>query len=629
MGICGRISSADPTPSAVDRSLAALSVGSVRLHRSWSGPNARLAGCDDAALISNQGGDAVAFDGRIDNRGELRRALNRDDLDRCDNAQIALLCYEKWRNDFCDRIVGDYACAVWDSEHRRLILAVDPGGYRPLFYWLGAGEILFASEQRGLWSDPKVPKALDEDQMAAWLCMLPCYPQRSFFRDIFRVPPGHRVVWQNGRIRTERWWRPEQLPELKLANDRDYEEALRSSFESAVRCRLGTDELIGSQLSGGMDSSAVTATAARLLASQSRRLTAFTAAPAAPVPDEPNRFVDEWPLAAALAAMYPNIDHVRVANDDSPLLDALELREAAQDGPVLNPSNTVWANGIERAARDRRIAIMLVGNMGNMTTSYDGGELLAAQVRGANVLGALRTIHDLWRFGGRSGSSLFAEIADSMLPSRVRRALRRAVGRPEIGLFDYSVVDRNFIRKKGIETRAHAVAGNLRNVARGDSRALRLAVFDRLDRGHWAAGTRRLFGIDMRDPTSDRRLIELCFSIPDTQYLNKGVRRSLVRRAMAGIVPDQILHEKRTGLQAADWRHGFDAAVPKLGEELDSIRRSPLARECLDLPRMQKMLDNWSGPDDPTAASAHNYLLAFSRGIAAGHFIRRIEGGNR
>lgn len=151
----------------------------------------RLASCDDATLASNRAGAAAAFDGRIDNSNDLQRALGRRDLRHCDTARVALLCYEKWGDDFCDRIIGDYACAIWDAQRRRLVMAVDPGGLRPLSYWLGQEEILFASEQRGLLSDAKVPKVLDKDQLAAWICLLPWEPQSSFFAAFFA---SHRAI---------------------------------------------------------------------------------------------------------------------------------------------------------------------------------------------------------------------------------------------------------------------------------------------------------------------------------------------------------------------------------------------------------------------------------------------------
>lgn len=630
MGICGRLTSAGRDPPELARTLAAISFGLPRQQRHWRGSGSLLASCDDGVLASNSTGDASVFDGRIDNRPDLQRALGSDDLARCDNAEVALLCYAKWGDDFCDRIVGDYGCAIWDARRRRLVMAADPGALRPLYYWLGRDEILFASETRGLWSDPGVPKALDEDRMAVWLCMLPVEPQRTFFRDILRVPPGHRVIWENGGTRLERWWRPERVPELKLASDRDYEEALRTTLQEAVRCRMGNDERIGVTLSGGLDSSAVAATAARLLAAQGRALTAFTAMPSHPVSDEPRRFVDEWSHAAAVAAMYPNIDHVRIGNDDIPMLETLDYCEAGQDCPVLSPSHAAVGLAVGRAARERRIDVMLGGAMGNMTISYDGGELLASQLRSVNLIGAAGTIRDLYRSGDRSALGLLGEVADSVLPAAFRRALRRAAGRPEPELFDFSIIQPGFLAGTRFEQHAKDMAGTLKNIARGNSRAIRLAILNRSDQRSYAvAATRRMFRIDPRDPTSDRRLVELCLSIPDSQFLHHGVSRSLIRRAMAGIVPDKILQERRRGLQSADWRFGFDAAIPQLAGELERLRSSPSANRCLDLPRMQTLLDRWPGPNDPDAASMRDYALAFSRGLAAGRFMRRLEGGNQ
>ena len=98
---------------------------------------------------------------------------------------------------------------------------------------------------------------------------------------------------------------------------------------------------------------------------------------------------------------------------------------------------------------------------------------------------------------------------------------------------------------------------------------------------------------------------------------------------MVGRVPDQILREQRKGVQAADWRFGFDAAVPKLAGELERLRHSTLARQWLDLPLMQQLLDCWPGPNDSKETTVINYGFAFSRGLTMGRFIRRIEGGNR
>lgn len=622
MGMAGCIGLSD---GALARSLASLRLEAKGGVRTEAFDGVQLGVCDASSMAENDIGVAL-FDGRIDNRADLDRDLGLSG--ECRPAMVVLAAYERWGEAFCERIIGDYACALWETRRRRLLLATDPGALRTLFFWASGERLLFATEQRGLWAVAEVPRELDREQMAAWLSMLPREPLRTFFRGVQRVPPGHSVIWDGGRFQVDRWWRPENLPELRLRHDQEYADALRASLEEAVRCRIGPGEVMGSELSGGLDSSAVTALAARKLATEGRTLTSFTAAPRHAAPAQKARFVDEWPHAALTAAQYPNIDHVRIDNDATPLLDTLALRELGNDWPVLNASSNVWGTAIDRAARDRNVRVMLNGWMGNLTVSYDGGGLIAGRVGRGDALGSLRAI-PLLRRAGWSWLAIASEMMRGMVPGRTHRALRSLLGRNEPGLLDYSAVRPDFLRGLGIEDRAMSVACNLQNVAGSDSRALRLAALDRTDhRGHWMMGTRRLFGIDVRDPTSDRRVIELSLSIPEEQFIKDGVPRSLMRRAMRGIVPDVILDERRRGLQAADWRVGFHAALPELRNEVARLRASPFASECLDLDRMDALLDAWPGPGDTSTAASLAYVCAFSRGLTAGRFIRRIEGGN-
>lgn len=586
-------------------------------------------GVCDGSVGAGDGRFGLVFDGRLDNRDDLCRALAAPHLREADDAALALAAFAAWGTRSFDRLIGDYACAVWDADERQVYLTTDPGALRTLFFWSDRGRLLFSTEQRGLLASPDVPRDLDQDQMAAWLCMLPREPLRTFFRNINRVPPGYLVRWSAGTFTLERWWRPEDVPTLHLPRDEDYEDALRAAFDEAVRARIRPGEQIGSHLSGGLDSSSVTAVAARELAAQGRSLTAFTAAPRHPQPASRNRFTDEWPHAAEVAALYPNIVHVRIDNDAEPLLDALDFREMGTDWPLLNANNTVWGNGINREARRRGVEVMLQGAIGNMTISYDGHELLPGRLRNRDVPGILRTIRNLRQGGGRSWLGIAGQLADHLLPTDLRRRLRAAAGKRERDLFDYSAIRPEFLRRSGVEERATEMACNLRNLARGDSRALRLAMLDRGDhRGHAAMATRRLFGLDVRDPTGDRRVVELCLSIPDVQFALGGVPRSLIRRAMRGVLPDVVLDERRKGLQSADWRVNFDAAIPGLRAEVARLRNSAFASECLDLDRMDALLDAWPGVTDANPQSKQDYVLAFSRALTAGRFIRRVEGGN-
>lgn len=619
---CGGLHSPEPIRAC----LSALTRGDRRAFLHSDPPMA--VGSATAAGIDVANRFAVAFDGRLDNRRELCGALGLDAARERTDSALAGSAYARWGSDCFHHLIGDYACAVWDSDQRAFYLGVDPSAHRPLFFWSGHGHLLFATEQRGLFACPDVSRDIDPDQMAAWLCMLPREPMRTFFRGINRVPPGHFVRWARGDFTLHRWWRPEHLPMLHLPRDSDYEEALRDTLAEAVRARIRPGERIGTQLSGGLDSASVTALAARELAAQGRSLTAFTAAPRHPQPSRRNRFTDEWPHAAAVAALYPNIEHVRIDNDAEPLLDTLEMHDMAAEWPVLNASNMVWVHAIGREARRRRLDVLLQAPMGNLTISYSGSELLASRLNKGDWLGAVATMRDLRR-GGRSWLGIGGQVADSVLPASLRRRLRAAAGKRETGLFDFSAVHPHFLERSGIADRAHAVAGNLVNIGRGDSRALRLAALDRTShRGFPVMVARRLFGLELRDPTMDRRVVELCLAIPEEQFALGGVPRSLIRRAMRGLVPDVVLNERRKGLQAADWRVGFQEALPGLRAEVARLRNSPFASECLDLNRMDALLDAWPGIDDTSERANRDYLCAFSRALTAGRFIRRVEGGN-
>ena len=625
MSFCGHLSLTPETPVALDRMLRAITLGSPRQQRRWASAGARLAVADGASLASGAGDRAALLDGEIHNRADLARALGIDGGRQLSDAALVLEAQARWGDDYAEHIVGDFACAVWDGARRRLVAAVDPGGMRPLLLWHDGASLRLANEARGLFADPAVDRVVDEHRVAHWLSILPSPPDRTFFRGIRRVPPGGRAIWRDGAVSIDQWWHPERLSMLRLPRHADYAEAVRACLDDAVACRLGTGEHVGSNLSGGLDSSAVTALAATRLAAQGRRLVAFTATPARTVADPPGRFADEWSHAAALAAMYPNIDHVRVSNDDRPIMEMFDAREAVQDVPLFNLSNTVWNNAIEREARDRGVAIMLTGSGGNMTFSYHSNSLVRMQLRRGRVDQALATLIAMRRAQKLRLRTLAAILADASLPPRWTAYLRGLIGTRSVEFSDYSLITPAFLGTAGLAGEARAQGGDLRDLYRDDSRALRMAAIRRFDvQGDFATATRRLYGLDTRDPTSDRRLVELCLSIPEDQFQHKGVPRSIARSALAGALPPAMLGEQRKGLQAADWAYGIDAAVPALREEVARQRANGSLSEWIDLDRAQAMLDGWSSPADGDAVEA----VAVTRALAAGRFVRRLQGGN-
>jgi asparagine synthase (glutamine-hydrolysing) len=167
---------------------------------------------------------------------------------------------------------------VWDSARRRLLLVRDPLGQRPLHYHRGNKFFAFASMPKGLHALPEIPYVADEERIAEALVLIPEVGTQSFFLGIERVKPGHVVAVTANGLTARQHWQPSRR-RVALRRPEDYGEALRDLLDQAVRCRLRATGEVGAYLSGGFDSGAVAATAARLLAPSGRRLFAFTGLP--------------------------------------------------------------------------------------------------------------------------------------------------------------------------------------------------------------------------------------------------------------------------------------------------------------------------------------------------------------
>ena len=143
--------------------------------------------------------------------------------------------------------------------------------------------------------------------------------------------------------------------------------------------------------------------------------------------------------------------------------------------------------------------------------------------------------------------------------------------------------------------------------------------------GSYSLGLGASAGVDQRDPTGDKRLVEFCLGIPDQQFLHQGVSKRILRRAMAGALPSATLNERRKGLQASDWYERMNASRAQIAEELGLIERSALACRLLDIPRMRALVRNWPKESWQSEKLYTDYALALERGLSTGNFIRCFE----
>jgi asparagine synthase (glutamine-hydrolysing) len=582
-------------------------------------------------VAAGSGGTTLLVaDARLDNREELCEALGIHAAEGrgLTDPAILLRALERWDESAVERLQGDFAFAFWDSRRRRLLLARDFLGHQPLHYARRDGFFAFASMPKGLHALPGIPSAPDREAVASFLALIPEDGSESFFRGIEKVRSGEIVAVTRDGLNATRWWRPSLEP-LQLKTHGEYAEALREHFDRAVAERLrGAGSAVAAHLSGGLDSSTVAATAARLMAPSGGRVTAFTAVPREGYDGSEitGSFFDEGPYAAEVAALYPNMEHVLVRNGGSPLAD-LDRLFFVYERPVLNLCNGVWMHRTLDFARERGHRILLSGARGNMSFSYDGMPLLSQLLSSGRLLRLARESWALIRNGTRVGS-VGAQALGPFLPVPLWRAIARLRGRGR-KLTDYTAISAEALQAFRIAERGAARGLDTSYRPRRDPLEARLWSLHRVDAGNYNKGALAGWGIDVRDPTADRRLVEFCLTVPPDQYLRGGVRRALARTAFADRLPAKVVNERLKGYQAADWHEGLAAARDELGGELGRIEACGEAGATVDHHAMRRLADAMPAGGWHKQAVTQQYRLALLRGVSAGHFIRKAAGSNQ
>jgi asparagine synthase (glutamine-hydrolysing) len=561
-------------------------------------------------------------DARIDNRAELAAKLGvaASQMAVMADSAFVLKAWQRWGQDCVQQLTGAFAFAVWDARSREFFLARDHSGDRPLYYRKTADSFAFATTARAVRGVPGVSSEFDERQLVRDLMGLPPQYPRTRFREICELAPGHCMVVRRGGVEARRYWQIDALRPVRFARDEEYVESFREVFDEAVRCRLRTTGGVAAELSAGLDSGAVAATAARLLAASGRTLHAYTGVPCAGFSGVVPRGMigDEGPFAVEVAAMYPNMTHVRVDAAGSDMLRELERIYPLLDLPHAAALNSVWSHRIYDRAREGGAKVMLAGSLGNFAFSYSGEEMLHTMFRRGRWVDAARQAWRLRRMGLGSGRGAASQTVFGMLPWRFRSRidpLIRAVGLEGTALH----------RGRARELEAVEQARRYMFTRRTALPHLMETQFQMNQYGDYNAAVGAGWGIETRDPTADKRVFEFCAAVPPEQFVVGGRGRSLVRRAMRGRLPDATIDRRERGTQAADWYERLSQIRGELAEEIRRQEKSGVARRLIDLEMLRGAVERWPATAEAAAEQAGLYQSAIPRGMAVGYFIRRVE----
>jgi len=521
-----------------------------------------LAGGDQP--IANEDGTVVVVqNGEIYNYRDLSLELERAGhvfRTGCDTEVLAH-GYEEWGPRLWERLRGMFAAAVWDARTRRLVLARDRFGIKPLYYRALGGELTFASELDAL------PHGdVDLDALDAFLAFN-CVPSpRSIFVDIRKLPPGHTLTWSDGATRLERFARTGPLPARDGEDEAELIEECRARLRDSVRAHLIADVPVGVMLSGGVDSGILAALAAEESSERVRTFSiGFTEAS-----------FDELDGARAVAQRYDTIHRELTLQPDAALL--LPALAAAFDEPFADSSALPTYLVSKLAAEDVKVAL-----------SGEGSDELFG--------GYYTYVADLLakRFGAMAAA---ARPLVELLPSSSRKAsfdykakrFTRAAGLPPLDrhhgwkeIFSADVRAELTGRASTIDplaehrarfagTEGHELLTRLQDVDFG------LYLVDDLltktDRASMA------WSLEARVPFMDTVVANFAFSLPAKHKVRGLSKKRLLRRAVEQLLPHEVVHGRKRGfsIPAAAWLRGDLEPFARETLSAETVRRQGFFR---------------------------------------------------
>jgi asparagine synthase (glutamine-hydrolysing) len=456
------------------------------------------------------------------------------------DAELILLAYEQWGTAAADRLIGEFAFALWDEKERILFCGRDALGVRPFYYFFDLKTFIFASELQQLVKHRDVRVRPNDAVIGEYLAKNYVTRAETLYRDIQRLPGGHYLTVSPSGLAVKRYWnlRPDRLLHK---NDAEYAEEFLDVFSEAVRCRIADSCKIGFDLSGGLDSSSILCLANRLEPNAPRH-EAFSLACVDPRADERSFISAVSRKTGVKTHMLPTtrVDHSRIQ----------QLVEIYKEPP--GPANLLMHDLVLQTFQEKGFRVRLTGSGGDQLTIGDPRHT-ADLLKSLKVWSAVRqasldakVLND-WGDQISPQRVLFQFGILPLLPRTVRRFGKRLLRYPDLPIW----IEPEFAQKIALVDRILAFANSAEwkrfptmvqnEIWKIENHAWWGVQLEWWDRYNFS------FGIEVRHPFYDRRLVEFCVRSPEEQRWRGNETRFALRSVMKGLLPEEVRNRRTKG----------------------------------------------------------------------------------
>jgi asparagine synthase (glutamine-hydrolysing) len=564
---------------------------------------------DEQPLRSSNGTAVLAADIRLDNREDLAALLSISDgaLAELPDSALLLQAYTKWGESCVDRLIGDFAFAIWDSHENALFLARDHMGQRHLFTHAAKDFFAFASDAKGLWALPRISQALDLTTLGRRLAgdRSP-YDGASFFEGIHGLEGGTIArVTAAGEIAVRRYWSPSADPQHLNRDEAYYVKAYREVLAEAVACRVRrARQAPALLLGGGFDTGAIAGLAGPALGG--KKLLCLLSVETA---DGPARGARRW--AQILARDMAHIDLRCVPREGADVFTNMEagfLETGEPHSPNRFASDLLCATAAKAGAR-----MIMDGYGGDYTLNPRGnGWLVRRLLRGQLACFIAEFRAHCAHTGTSPMQAAKREILAQLLPAKAMQGWWRwRAGLPLFGTA--APITLALLKAARLSGRKldRGIAVRRRELAPQMAKILRRQQAAHVKGGALLAASH---GMEFSQPFHDKRVVELALAIPEMLHVRNGRDRYLARVALSDLYPPEY---QTRGSANDDLITDFPAmaerAKPRLLSEIARMQQNARLSAMFDFPRMSRMLSGADGRrlDNRNEAAARHAIRTF------------------
>lgn len=537
----------------------------------------------------------ITADAIIDNRKELLASFNMEGHATSDltDSEYILLAYKKWGKECTKYLIGDYSFVIYDEKTDEVFCAKDHVGKRTFYYINNDKYFGFCTVANPLILLMDNNIELNERWLSDYIALIGVLQvseeKESIIKNIFQLGFASTLTLKNNNIEINTYWNPvKDVKPLKLKNEEEYINKFLEVFKEAVNCRCRCKEEVAIKLSSGLDSSSVATLAAKELKKQGKVLKSFTVVPKEGyVSNHKDCYLtDESKLVKELVEYVTNIEDNYCPCENIDATTYINNLSEVLEQPYKFIENSFWMYELPKKAYEDNCRVLLTGQFGNATISF--GSYLTMEktfVKEGKILRAINEINALNKLNGYSRKSFGKDLIVSLLPKRYLK-YRFYKNNKDINNFEYSPINKEMIKKWNIEKRFKEKQLIAEGYLTKDLKETRNNMLNPISLSQLSVTETKIglaLGVLDRDPTRDKRVIEFCLSLPSELFLKNGYSRYLIRKAMEGLLPDNIrMHIKSKGLQAADWILRLESNWNNTYEKIKLAVNDPMLDKYLD-----------------------------------------------